>query len=85
MPPVRRSDSSTSFTSVNSPIVVAGIIVIVLIFCGVFLWLGFRIYQKRAAAKRESRMGASFLSVKGVVPDVPGTEKGVQPSVYFRL
>jgi hypothetical protein len=78
MPPVQRSDSSSTltFTPINSPIVIAGIIIIVLIFCGVFSWLGFRLYKKRAAAKSESRMGVSFLSVKGVVPDSPGAEKG---------
>lgn len=85
MPPVQRSDSSSTFTSVNSPIIIAGIIIIVLIFCGVFSWLGFRFYQKRAAAKRESRMGVSFLSIKGVVPDNARTEKDAHQSVYIRL
>jgi len=74
MPPVQRSDSSSASTTIKAPIVIAGITIIILIFCGVFSWLGFRFYQKRAAAKRESRMGTSFLSVKGVVPD---REKGV--------
>jgi hypothetical protein len=80
----QRSNSSSTIT-VNSPIIIAGLTVIILIFCGLFSWLGFRIYQKRAAAKRESKMGAAFLSVKGVVPDGPGNEKGAQLSVYIRL
>jgi len=76
MPPVQRSDSSSTsgltFTTVNNPIIIAGIIIIVLIFCGVFSWLGFRLYKKHTS---ESRMGVSFLSVKGVVPDRPRAEK----------
>jgi hypothetical protein len=78
---VPRSNSSSSSTfTIQSPIIIAGLTIIILIFCGVSSWLGFRIYQKRAAAKRESRMGAAFLSVKGVVVDGPGNEKGVHPS-----
>jgi len=76
MPTVQRSDSSSTFTTIHSPIIIAGLTVIILIFCGVFSWLGFRIYQKRVASKRESKMGAAFLSVKGIVPDGPGNEKG---------
>ena len=84
MPPVQRSDSSSTltFTTVNNPIIIAGIIIIVLIFCGVFSWLGFRLYKKRTS---ESKMGVSFLSVKGVVPDRPGAEKGANQSVYFLI
>ena len=81
---VQRSDSSSTFT-IHSPIIIAGLTIIVLIFCGVFSWFGFRIYQKRAASKRESRLGAAFLSVKGVVPDGPGNEKGAHSLVYIRL
>lgn len=83
MPAIPRSDST--LTTIHSPIFIAGLTIIILIFCGVSTWLGLRIYQKRAAAKRESRMGASFLSVKGVVPDRPKNEKGAPPSVYIRL
>jgi hypothetical protein len=79
MPPVQQSDLSSTFTTIHSPIAIAGITIISFIFCGVFSWLGFRFYQKRDAAKRESRMGAAFLSVKGVVPDGPGNEKVAQP------
>ena len=87
MSPVQRSDSSSTFTTITSinPIIIAGITIIILIFCGVFSWLGFRFYQKRVAAKRESRMGAAFFSVKGIVPDSPGTEKGAHQSVYILL
>jgi len=74
----QRSNSSSTSTII-SPIFIAGLAVIILIFCGLFSWLGVRIYQKRAAAKRESKMGAAFLSVKGVVPDRPRNEKGAQP------
>ena len=85
MPAVLRSDSSSNLTTIRSPIIIGGLTIIILIFCGVFSWLAFRIYQKRAAAKRESKMGAAFLSVKGVVPDGPGNEKGAHPSVYIPL
>ena len=86
MPPVQRSESSSALTTVNNPIIIVGITIITLLFCGVFSWLGYRFYQKRAAAKSESKMGVSFLSVKGVVPDRPILEKGSQQSVYtFRL
>ena len=86
MPPVKRSDSTSSLTTVNNPIIIAGITIIILIFFGIFSWLGYRFYKKRAAAKSESKMGVSFLSVKGVVPDRPILEKGSQQSVYtFRL
>ena len=77
------SDLSSTFTTIHSPIVIAGITIIILIICGLFSWLAFRICQKRAAAKRESKMGAAFLSVKGVVPDGPGNEKSAPPSVYI--
>jgi hypothetical protein len=85
MPAVPRSDSSSTFTTIHNPIFIAGLTIIILVLCGVLSWLGFRIYRKRAAAKRESRMGAAFLSVKGVVPDGPGNEKGAHPSVYIQL
>ncbi|KAF8807010.1 hypothetical protein BYT27DRAFT_7257007 [Phlegmacium glaucopus] len=67
----QRSNSSTdsSTITVHSPITIAGITAITLVLFVLFLWLGFRIYRKRAAAKRESKMGATFLSVKGLVQD----------------
>jgi len=63
--------SSTDFSSltIHSPIIIAGLAVIALVFFGICSWLGFRVYQKRVAAKRESKMGAAFLSVKGLVQD----------------
>jgi hypothetical protein len=81
MPPVQRSDSTSTFTTINSPIVIAGVAIICVISFGVISWLGFRFYQKRVAAKREN-MGAAFFSVKGVVPDA---EKGAHQLVYIRL
>jgi len=74
----QRSNTSAGLSSFTfqSPIAIAGITVIALIFFGVCLWLSLRIYRQRTAAKRESRMGAAFLSVKGLVPvDEPGNEK----------
>jgi len=46
-------------SSIHSPIIIAGITVIALIFCATFSWLAFRIYQKHALAKRQSEMGAA--------------------------
>lgn len=67
---LQRSNSSdfSSFT-LHNPIAIAGISIIALIFLGLSLWFGLRIYRQRAAAKRESKMGAAFLSVKGLVQD----------------
>jgi hypothetical protein len=78
----QRSNSSADF-SIHNPIIIAGLTLIALIFCAIFSWLGFRMYRKRAMAKRESRMGAAFLSVKGVVHDGSGNENGTLPSVYI--
>lgn len=82
----QRSDSSTDFslTFHNSIGVVSivGIILIALIFFGLCLWLALRFYRKRAAARRESKMGAAFLSVKGLVQDDGlGNEKDILTSV----
>jgi hypothetical protein len=75
----QRSNSSVDLSTIHSPIIIAGLILIALIFCAIFSWLGFRVYRKRAMAKRESKMGAAFLSVKGVVHDGSGNEKGTLP------
>jgi hypothetical protein len=69
--------NSPDLSVIRNPIIIAGLLVIGLIFCGLLAWFGFRIYRKRAVAKRESKMGAAFLSVKGVVH-----EDG-NPSVYI--
>lgn len=61
--------SSTDSSSISNPIYVAGIVVAFVIILGISAWLGLRVYKKRAAAKRESKMGAAFLSVKGLVRD----------------
>jgi len=76
---------NSSIVTVHNPIIIAGIIAIALIFFALSLWLGFRIYRKRATAKRESKMGAAFLSVKGLVQDDgSGDEKhGDLTSVYI--
>ena len=80
------ADLSSSTLTINSPIIIVGITIIGLIFLGICLWLGFRICRQRAAAKRESKMGAAFLSVKGLVTDDgSGNDKGiVLTSVYMR-
>ena len=59
--------SSADSPSVLNPIYVVGIVVAVVTILGISGWLGLRVYRKRAAAKRESKMGAAFLSVKGLV------------------
>ncbi|KAF9565240.1 hypothetical protein CPC08DRAFT_720594 [Agrocybe pediades] len=42
---------------------------------GVSIWLALRLYRKRVAARREAKMGAAFLSVKGLVPEGALNEK----------
>jgi len=66
-----RADLSPSAnpSSISNPIYIAGIVVAVVIVLGISTWLGLRVFKKRAAAKRESKMGAAFLSVKGLVRD----------------
>ena len=81
----QRSDPSGDLSAIHNPVIIAGLTVILFIFCGLFSWLAFRIYRKRAIAKRESRMGAAFLSVKGVVPDGSEKEKGAPTLVDIRL
>jgi len=54
MPALDPSQFEDPSSTIHSPIIIAGIIVIGLLFCGTFSWLGFRFYKKRAAAKRES-------------------------------
>lgn len=83
MPALDLSQSDPSST-IHSPIIIAGIIVIVLIFCGTFSWLGFRFYQKRALAKRESEMGAAGLPVKGVGHNGSRNAHGAFTSVQVR-
>jgi flagellar biosynthesis/type III secretory pathway M-ring protein FliF/YscJ len=65
---LQRSETpSTSSNSVSNPIYLVGVIVAVVIILVVAAWLGLRAYRKRLAAKREEKMGAAFLSVKGLV------------------
>jgi len=80
----QRSSTDSFSLSIHSPITIAGLTVIILTFFGISLWLGFRAYRKRAAAKRESKMGAAFLSVKGLVPDEKITEPEIQTNVFSR-
>lgn len=65
----QRSSTDSFSLTIHSPITIAGLTVIALTFFVISSWLGFRVYRKRAAAKRESKMGAAFLSVKGLVQD----------------
>ena len=68
--------SSADSPSISNPIYVVGIVVAVVTILAISGWLGLRVYRKRAAAKRESKMGAAFLSVKGLVrEDDPMNEK----------
>lgn len=70
-----RSDDGSSVPStetaetLSSPTILAGIIVAAVIFLGIAVWLGLRVYRKRARNRREAKMGAAFLSVKGIVRD----------------
>jgi len=61
--------SSANSSSISNPIYAAGIVIAIVIVLGISAWLGLRVFKKRAAAKRESKMGAAFLSVKGLVRD----------------
>ncbi|KAF9476704.1 hypothetical protein BDN70DRAFT_811829 [Pholiota conissans] len=61
------ASSASSSPSINQPIYIAGVIVAVVIVLIIAVWLGIRAYRKRLAAKREEKMGAAFLSVKGLV------------------
>lgn len=83
----QRSNSDDSTLTIHSPITIAGLAVISLIVFGICLWLASRMYQKRAAAKRESRMGAAFLSVKGLVQenDSPSEKDGEKDGVLMSV
>jgi len=68
--------SSADSPSISNPIYIVGIVVAAVTILGISVWLGLRGYRKRAAAKRESKMGAAFLSVRGLVrEDDPVNEK----------
>lgn len=59
--------AASSNESISNPLYLAGVIVAVVIVLVIAIWLGLRTYRKRIAAKREEKMGAAFLSVKGLV------------------
>ncbi|KAF8962779.1 hypothetical protein BDZ97DRAFT_1905168 [Flammula alnicola] len=65
--PRSQTPSDSASPSISNPIYIAGIIVAAVIFLGFLVWMGLRAYRKRLASKRESQMGAAFLSVKGLV------------------
>jgi len=68
--------SSADSSSISNPIYIVGIVIAAVTILGISVWLGLRVYRKRAAAKRESKMGAAFLSVRGLVrEDDPVNEK----------
>ena len=52
--------------SLKNPIYIAGFILVGVLSLGVVAWLALRLYRQRVAHKRESMMGAAFLSVKGL-------------------
>ncbi|KAF8149868.1 hypothetical protein B0H34DRAFT_667147 [Crassisporium funariophilum] len=65
-----RSDTPSekdSSATISSPVYIAGITLAGVIGLAVCAWLALRYYRQRVAAKRESQMGAAFLSVKGLV------------------
>ncbi|KAF8199559.1 hypothetical protein BJ912DRAFT_654955 [Pholiota molesta] len=73
---LQRSETpSTPSNSVSNPIYLVGVIVAVAIILVVAAWLGLRAYRKRLAAKREEKMGAAFLSVKGLVRENTATSE----------
>lgn len=65
-----RSSFPTDATSSSSlkPEYIAGFVVVGVIILAVAIWLGVRKYRKHALAKRESQLGAAFLSVRGIRP-----------------
>ncbi|PFH53082.1 hypothetical protein AMATHDRAFT_1508 [Amanita thiersii Skay4041] len=52
-----------------NPIYAAGFAIVGAIALGLIIWLSLRLSRKRAKAKRESKLGPAFLSVRGVVKD----------------
>ncbi len=62
------ADSSNSSDSISNPVYIAGIVVAAVIGLGIAVWLGLRAYRKRVRNRREEKMGAAFLSVKGARP-----------------
>ena len=71
------ADSSNSSDSISNPVYIAGIVVAAVIGLGITVWLGLRAYRKRVRNRREEKMGAAFLSVKGLVrEDGTSDEKG---------
>jgi len=80
MPALYLFQRSVDVSTIHSPVIITGLTVIALILCGTFSWLGFRMYRKRAVAKRESQMGAAFPSVERVVHYGSGKEKGALTS-----
>lgn len=73
-----RSDLPTDATSSSSfkPEYIAGFVIVGVIILAVAFWLGVRKYRKHALAKRESKLGAAFLSVRGIRPENENVESG---------
>ncbi|KAH9949984.1 hypothetical protein B0H21DRAFT_46296 [Amylocystis lapponica] len=72
-----RDDSQSDSSNSLNPTIIVGIVVVGLIAVGAAIWLGIHYYRKKATAKREDSLGASFLSVRGIVKD--NEEKGYLP------
>ena len=66
-----RSAFPTDAASSSSlkPEYIAGFVIVGVIISAVAIWLGVRKYRKHALAKRESQLGAAFLSVRGIRPE----------------
>jgi hypothetical protein len=66
-----RSAFPTDATSSSSlkPEYIAGFVIVGVLVLAVAIWLGVRKYRKHALAKRESQLGAAFLSVRGIRPE----------------
>ena len=61
--------SNADTMSLTNPIYIAGFVLAGVLSLGVATWLALRLYRQRVAERRESKMGAAFLSVKGLRPE----------------
>lgn len=53
----------------HKPVYIAGFVVAAVTILAVAAWIGLKRYRKHIANKREEKLGAAFLSVRGLVKD----------------
>lgn len=77
----KRSYENTSF----SPLAVVGLILAGLVLLTVLIAVAVRFVRKRNIAKRESRIGAAFLDVKGLIVEETTTKTYSEKKMYVFL